>query len=103
MFSRALAILLFATAIGVALLALRQQRLTMMHEMALIHADMNQSRQHMWDLQVRIADKVEPPKLAKAIERAKLKLEPAAPGAAEAMQAERAGVSNVSAAVDTND
>ena len=100
MFSRALAILVFATAIGIGLLALRQQRLTMMHEMALTHAQMNQSRQKMWDLQVRIADKVEPPKLAKAIQRAKLQLEPAAPGAAEAIEASKDGITRTTAAVD---
>jgi hypothetical protein len=100
MFSRALAILVFTTAIGVALLALRHQRLSMMHEMAMIHARMNQSRQKMWDLQVRIADKVEPPKLAKAILRAKLKLEPAAPGAAEAIEASKDGITRTTAAVD---
>jgi hypothetical protein len=100
MFSRALAILVFTTAIGVALLALRHQRLSMMHEMAMIHAQMNQSRQKMWDLQVRIADKVEPPKLAKAILRAKLKLEPAAPGAAEAIEASKDGITRTTAAVD---
>jgi hypothetical protein len=100
MFSRALAILVFATVIGIALLALRQQRLTMMHEMALTHAQMNQSRQKMWDLQVRIANKVEPPKLAKAIQRAKLRLEPATPGAVEAIQASREGITRTAAVVD---
>jgi len=82
MFTKTLAMIVFATAIAVMLLGYRQERLATMHEMTRLHARLNQSRHSMWDMQVRIADRIEPPKLAKAIERAQLHLEPQTPGAA---------------------
>ena len=80
MFTRSLLALVCATAIAAALLALRQQRLTLMHDMARLREQMDTSRRATWDMQVRIAGKMDPPRLAKAIERAKLKLEPSTPG-----------------------
>src|SRR5689334_17146010 len=85
MFIKGLAVIIFVVGIAVVLLGMRQERLASMHEMARLHAQMNRSRQAMWDRQVRVADKTEPKKLTQALERAKLRLEPATPGAAEAM------------------
>ncbi|MCE9592217.1 MAG: hypothetical protein K8S99_17060 [Planctomycetes bacterium] len=86
-FTKSLAIITFATVIAVLLLGFRQQRLATMHEMARLHSKMNQSRQTMWDMQVRIADRLDPARLTQAVDRAKLRLEPSTPGAAEAVQA----------------
>ena len=91
MFTRALAAIVFATAIGVVLLSLRQQRLAMMHDMAKLRDQMDVSRQQTWDMQVRIAAKIDPPRLAKAIERAKLKVEPNTPGSAGVITGVAAG------------
>jgi hypothetical protein len=85
MFIKCLAVIVFIVGIAVALLGMRQGRLAGMHEMTRLHARMNRSRQAMWDLQLRVASKTQPAQLAKALERAKLHLEPATPGAAEAM------------------
>ena len=85
MFTRALAAIVFATAIGVVLLSLRQQRLAEMHDMAKLRDQMDVSRQKTWDMQVRIAAKIDPPRLAKAIQRAKLRVEPTTPGSAGAI------------------
>lgn len=86
-FTKALAIIAVATVIAVLLLGFRQQRLASMNEMARLHAQMNHSRHAMWDSQVRIADQLDPVRLTQAIERAQLQLEPATPGAAEAVEA----------------
>ena len=86
MFTKGLLVIVCGTAIAVGLLAMRQHRLTAMHDMTRLHAKMNDSREGMWDMQVRIACRIDPPKLAKAIERAKLQLEPATPGVVEASQ-----------------
>jgi len=86
-FTKALAIIATATVIAVLLLGLRQRRLASMYEMAHLHAQINHARYTIWDTQVRIADRLEPSRLTQAVQRAKLSLEPAAPGAAEAVQA----------------
>jgi hypothetical protein len=74
MFLKALVCVVAAAGIAVVLLGLRQQRFEMMHEMAELHGKMNHSREQMWDLQVKIAGRVDPQRLAKALERAKLQL-----------------------------
>lgn len=85
MFLKGLAVIGFIVGIAVVLLGMRQERLASMHEMARLHSRMNHSRQAMWDLQVRVAGKTEPTRLTEALERAKLRLEPATPGAAAAL------------------
>ncbi|MCX5660731.1 MAG: hypothetical protein NTW19_13570 [Planctomycetota bacterium] len=81
MFLKSLTVIVFFAAVAVLVLSYRQQRLEMTNEMARLHHQIDQSRQKMWDLQVKIADHVEPPALAKAIDRAHLKLESATPNA----------------------
>lgn len=76
MFLKLLTTLAFATLVAVALLGLRQQRLEAMHDMAQLQAEMDQARQHTWDLQVRIAGRMEPGTLLEAMDRAELALEP---------------------------
>ena len=79
MFLKMLAVILSATLLGAMLLDMRQQRLEAMHEMAELHSRISQLRTSMWNLQGRIASKVEPQQLRAAIERAGLNLEPITP------------------------
>ncbi len=79
MFLKLLALIIFTATVAVVLLGYRQQRLEVMNEMTRLHGQIDQSRQAMWDLQVKIADHVEPPALLKAIGRAQLKLESTTP------------------------
>lgn len=80
MFLKALVAILGMAVIGIVLLGYRQQRFEVMHEMTRIHSQMNDSRQTIWETQSKIAGRLQPQRLAAAIDRAKLALEPAAPG-----------------------
>jgi cell division protein FtsL len=73
-------VILAAAAIAMALLGLRQQRLATMHRMARLHANMTESRQMMWDLQVRIAEASRPATLQDAAARTGLQVEPLVTG-----------------------
>lgn len=73
-----MAVLVFTAALGAGLLSLRQQRLETMHEMARLHEAMDESRQRVWGLQVEVAERIEPAELRRALERARLILEPVA-------------------------
>ncbi len=79
MFPKVLFAIAAAALIGAGLLSLRQQRLTMMHEMAQLHQHMDQTRRETWDLQARIASESSPEALRQAIERTGMQLEPVAP------------------------
>ena len=70
MFPKLLFAILAAIVVGAALLGLRHQRLQAMHEMAALHAEMDRSRREIWDLQVRIAEHLEPTRLRGALLRA---------------------------------
>lgn len=80
MFFKALVAILAVAAVAVVLLGYRQQRFESMHEMAKLHSQINNSRQEIWETQVRIAGRLQPERLAKSIERSKLALQPAVPG-----------------------
>lgn len=79
MFLKSLTLIVFIAAVAVLVLSYRQQRLEMMNEMTRLHRQIDHSRQKMWDLQVKIADHIDPAALAKAIDRAHLKLESSTP------------------------
>lgn len=81
MLTKLLAVVVCATMVMAVLLGLRQERLRMMHEMARLHSKINASRQEVWDLQVKIAERMEPEFLRAAIARADLQLEPITPDA----------------------
>lgn len=81
MFPKLFVAIVFAAAVGAALLGLRQHRLELMHDMVRVHREMDAVRQQTWDVQVRIAEQLEPEALRQAIEQADLSLEPAAPPA----------------------
>lgn len=79
MFWKTLALVIAATAIGAAMLGLRQQRLATMHQMVELHRQMEHTRRSMWDTQTQIARQTRPAELRERIERANLKLEPLMP------------------------
>jgi hypothetical protein len=76
MFAKLLITVLFATAIGAALLGLRQQRMENMHEITRLHNQMDQLRRQTWDLQVRIAAGITPQALEQAVDRGDWLMEP---------------------------
>ncbi|WP_432799411.1 hypothetical protein [Poriferisphaera sp. WC338] len=86
MFSRLLVAIICAAAIGIGLLALRQQRLEMMHEMTRLHSEMDVIRRDIWEKQVKIAEKTDPQSLKEASARANLVLEPATPSPTSATE-----------------
>lgn len=79
MWLKATVCVVFAAATAMSLLALRQKRIDLMHEMAEHHAQMRHSRQELWQLQVEIADRLKPDKLRQAVQRTGLALQPVIP------------------------
>lgn len=77
MFAKLLTALVLAVLVGAAIFNLRQQRLELMHEITVLHRQMNQDRQATWDTQVRIASQTNPQALQDALTRAGLTMEPA--------------------------
>ena len=73
---RYLAVVVLLSAIGAGLLGLRQQQLNDKHAMAASHAQMKDAREHIKDLQVRIAKMTRPEALKDAIDRADIRVEP---------------------------
>ena len=73
---RYLAVVVLLSAIGAGLLGLRQQQLNDKHATAVSHAEMKDAREHIKDLQVRIAKMTRPEALREAIERVDLRVEP---------------------------
>lgn len=76
MFAKLAIAILVATAIGAGLLGLRQQRVQTVNRMAMLHSQMNRTRQSMWDTQVRIAEFANPARLREAMARAGVAVEP---------------------------
>lgn len=81
MYPKLFVAIVFAVGIGAVLLGLRQQRLETMHDMVRMHREMDAVHQQTWDMQVRIANQLEPEMLREAVEQAQLTLEPVAPPA----------------------
>ena len=79
MLAKLITVVIVATAVAAVLLGLRQQRLQLMHEMAAMHSRINDNRQVMWDLQVRIAERTQPEALHAALARAELEVQPIVP------------------------
>lgn len=77
MFAKLLTALVLAVLIGAAIFNLRQQRLELMHEITVLHRQMDRDRQATWDAQVRIASQTSPEALREALVRAGLTMEPA--------------------------
>ena len=81
MFPKLVVMVWVAVGVGAVQLDLRQQRIEIMHEMAVLHGRMDTHRRKTWDLQVRIASFTQPMVLRDAIARAQLLLQPDLPGA----------------------
>ena len=73
---RYLAVVVFLSAVGAGVLGLRQQQLNDKHATAQSHAKMKDAREHIKDLQVRIARMTRPEAMHQAIERAAMQVEP---------------------------
>ena len=73
---RYLAVVVLLSAVGAGVLGMRQQQLNDKHAMAESHAEMKEAREHIKDLQVRIAKMTRPDALKEAIERADITAEP---------------------------
>ena len=86
MYAKLFVTVLAATALGAAVLGLRQQRLQTMHEMAELHADMDRTRRETWNLQIQIGERVEPDRLREAIDRNQLVMEPSTRAAEPSLQ-----------------
>ena len=87
---RYLAVVVLLSAVGAGVLGLRQRQLNDKHAMAESHAEMKEAREHIKDLQVRIAKMTRPEALKDAIDRADLQVEPISqrPAAGEAEEPE---------------
>lgn len=83
MFTRLLLLILAFALIGAVLLDLRQRRIDAMHDMALLHKQMRETREDLWQNQYHIAERVRPDALHDAIERVGLELEPINPAEAK--------------------
>lgn len=74
MFARLLFVIVALTALAAALLVLRQQRFEAMHEMAVLHRQVDGHRVALWRQQSRIAADLEPARLRSAIVETQLPL-----------------------------
>ncbi|MAE64413.1 MAG: hypothetical protein CMJ18_09085 [Phycisphaeraceae bacterium] len=79
MFPRLLLLILVTFLTAAALLALRQRRLELNHEIVMLHRAMARDQYATWDRAARIADFLEPQRLESLVDRAALDLERLAP------------------------
>lgn len=98
MYSKILALTLFAAALGLVLLGMRQQRLELMHEITLLFRQSRRTQHDLWELQARTAAAVNPRKIESAATEAGLEL--TAPGVGETPEHHRL-VAEISAHVET--
>jgi len=55
MYAKAMALIVFATAVGAALISMRQQTFEAQHEITRAHTRMHAARRAGWDVQTRAA------------------------------------------------
>jgi hypothetical protein len=79
MFAKFTVIILTAVLAAAALLALRQRRFEVGHQMVETTRKIDQARREIWDVQTRLAARVDPRALQQAIAQAQVKLEPLVP------------------------
>ena len=79
MFRKLVVLTLALVMVGTSLLLLRQHRLELAHEAAVIHRDIHQTRQAIWDVQAEASGELTPRALARRIDAADLALEPRVP------------------------
>jgi len=76
MYLKAVAMIIFVTALGAGMLALRQQRWEAKHEITRMHQQMEQSRRSTWESQVKVAAELQPDKLEHKIMVSQMDMEP---------------------------
>lgn len=76
MTARVAVLILAALTVGLWLLALRQQRFALAHDMARLHRQIDEHRRDLWDQQERITAMLEPSTLRRAIARTGLDMDP---------------------------
>ncbi len=76
MFFKASALVVFLTALGAAVLSLRQQEWETRHATTAMHRQMEQTRRATWEHEVKVADYLKPAALEHKIAVAQLELEP---------------------------
>jgi len=79
MFAKFTAVIVTAILAAAALLALRQRRFEVGHQMVDTTRKIDQARRDLWDVQTRLAARVDPRALEQALAQAQVKLEPLVP------------------------
>ena len=79
MYSKILVVMLLAMAAAGGLLTLRQRRIEISHDVAVLHDQIHESRYALWDVQTSIAEQMNPQSMQASIVRAQLELEPIVP------------------------
>ena len=79
MFAKLITVVVTLTCIAALVLGFRHQRLLLMHQTARLHGQLNRSRMDTWQVQVQIAELLNPATLNIALDRKSLDLEPANP------------------------
>ena len=75
MYAKLVFLIVVASVVGLLLLAMRQQRLELMHEVTDLYRQTHTTRQQMWALQSRAAVRLKPARLMATLERSPLHLE----------------------------
>jgi hypothetical protein len=76
MFTKLLVLIAFVTALGAALLGLRHRQLQIARQAVGLHLEIDDRRQSLWDLQTRIAQRLEPHALSTSLDQSPFELEP---------------------------
>ena len=76
MYLKAVAMIVFVTALGAGMLSLRQQRWEVKHDVTHMHKQIEQCRRSTWESQVRVAGELRPEKLEHRIAVAQIDMEP---------------------------
>jgi len=76
MYLKAVAMIVFVTALGAGMLSLRQQRWEVKHAVTHMHKQIEDCRRSTWESQVRVAGELRPEKLEHRIVMAQIAMEP---------------------------
>ncbi len=78
--SKLAVLIVFAAAMACSMLVMRQKRIEAAHQIAQSYQRIEATRYELWDLQSRIAQRIEARNLATALREANLRFEPTTPG-----------------------
>ena len=79
MFRKLFVLSIVLVVVGTSLLLMRQHRLEVAHEAAVLHREIHLTRQYIWDVQAEASAELTPRALSRRIDRAELALEPRTP------------------------